>query len=104
VYKLLSILFVNKRSGQPVEQEDLELITRIATLYEEKLQEATQQGVQQGEVKLTQRQLKRLLGELPTDLETQIANLPTTTLENLAEALLDFQNLDDLTQWLNSQP
>lgn len=113
VYKLLSILEVNKRSGQKVEPEDERLIMRINTLYLEKLQEATQQGIQQGvqqgiqqgiqqgEVKLIIRQLKRRFGELPTELETAIANLDLATIENLAEALLDFDSLEDLTQWLN---
>ncbi len=100
VYKLLSILEVNRRSGQTIEPEDIELIMRISTLYTEKLLEATQQGVQQGEANLTIRQLKRLLGELPTEVETLIACSPVATLEALAEALFDFQTLEDLTNWL----
>lgn len=113
IYKLLSILEVNRRSGQTLEAEDLELMMRIETLYQEKLQEATQQGVQigtqqgiqigtqQAEVKLTIRQLKRLLGDLPPQVESLISALPIATLDILAEDLLDFLSLDDLTQWLN---
>ncbi len=47
------------------------------------------------------RQLTRRLGELPQDVRTQIASLSLEQTENLAEALLDFQQIVDLEAWLS---
>jgi len=57
-------------------------------------------GRQEGEVNLTIRLPVRLFGSLPPEVETQITTLPTTTIEALAEALLNFHKLEDLTDWL----
>ena len=64
------------------------------------LEQGLQQGLQQEAARLTLSQLQRKLGPLPEDLSETIRRLPTEQLEGLAEALLDFQTLADLTQWL----
>jgi Domain of unknown function (DUF4351) len=46
------------------------------------------------------RQLVRRVGILPDRLCDRIEQLPIAQLESLAEALLDFKQLDDLVQWL----
>jgi predicted transposase/invertase (TIGR01784 family) len=67
---------------------------------EEGLKQGLEQGLQQEAARLTLSQLQRKLGPLPEDLSETIRRLPTEQLEGLAEALLDFQTLADLTQWL----
>jgi hypothetical protein len=52
---------------------------------------------------LTLRLINRRFGEIPADLVAQIQHLPLETLENLAEALLDFQAEADLRAFLSNQ-
>ncbi|MBE9252087.1 DUF4351 domain-containing protein, partial [Dolichospermum sp. LEGE 00240] len=59
-----------------------------------------QQGVQQGEANLTIRQLKRRCGNLTAIQEEKVRSLSISQLESLGEALLDFQNMSDLENWL----
>ena len=77
----------------------------VALGREEGRQQGREEGRQQGEVKLILRLLNRRLGELNPDYESRIRQLPIDKLENLAEAMLDFSNAEDLTAWLeaNSQ-
>jgi hypothetical protein len=63
-----------------------------------------QEDGRQREVALLLRQLRRRLGPLAPAQETRIQALPVTELENLGEALLDFQTIADLTAWLEQQP
>lgn len=82
----------------------------MQTLVEEALkegrkegqEEAKQEGQQQGQVKLIMRLLSRCLGQLDPDSQTKISKLPIDKLENLAEAMLDFSNAEDLTAWLEA--
>jgi hypothetical protein len=46
-----------------------------------------------------QRQLRRRLGDLPEVWRDRLAALGLSPLEELAEALLDFQSLADLQDW-----
>ena len=48
------------------------------------------------------RQLKRKIGEISPELEAKVMSLPIDILENLGEDLLDFNSIDDLTNWLNN--
>jgi flagellar biosynthesis/type III secretory pathway protein FliH len=98
-------------------QEDREFIMRLAPLYQQDreqavqeglkrgLQQGVQQGVQQGEqrgeAKLVLRQLQRRFGEIPQNLEETIRKLPVERLEDLGLALLDFDTLTDLDNWLH---
>jgi predicted transposase/invertase (TIGR01784 family) len=59
-----------------------------------------QQGLQQGEANLTIRQLKRRCGNLTAIQEQKVRSLSISQLESLGEALLDFQNMSDLENWL----
>jgi Domain of unknown function (DUF4351) len=61
-----------------------------------------ERGVQEGELSLVLRLLKRRLGGLPPEMETQILALSLTRLEELGEALLDFSQLSDLSDWLQA--
>ncbi len=67
--------------------------------------ERIEQGVNQGierERSLIRRQLTRRVGELPTSVRSQVETLSIEQFEALGEALLDFSNLADLTDWLGT--
>ncbi|MBD2600988.1 DUF4351 domain-containing protein [Microcystis viridis FACHB-1342] len=82
---------------------------RLAPLYQQDREQAVQEGVQQGiqqgrqqgETYLLLRQLQRRFGEIPQNLEETIRNLPVEQLEDLGLALLDFNTLTDLDNWLH---
>jgi predicted transposase/invertase (TIGR01784 family) len=82
-------------------------------VYQEALEEGIAEGEQrgrmmgrtegklEGEQSVVLRQLARRIGNVPSDQQAQIRSLSLYQLEALAEALLDFSQLSDLTAWLN---
>ncbi|WP_051017272.1 DUF4351 domain-containing protein [Dactylococcopsis salina] len=71
----------------------LELVpVKQTRFYREVQEEATRS--------LVIRLLSRRFGEIPSTTQTQIEQLNLEQTESLAEALLDFTSLDDLTNWL----
>ncbi len=64
--------------------------------------EGKAEGERSGEVRLVLRLLARRVGTVPTSLEAQVQALELPQLESLGEALLDFSQLSDLTDWLQS--
>ncbi|NJM22816.1 MAG: DUF4351 domain-containing protein [Richelia sp. SM1_7_0] len=48
------------------------------------------------------RQLTRRVGELPQEVRLCVESLSLEQLENLGEALLDFQGMSDLDAWLEA--
>ena len=75
---------------------------------QEGVQQGVQQGLQQGleqgriqEANLVIRLLQRRLNEIPDNLQKTIRSLPVERLEELGVALLDFETLVDLDNWLN---
>lgn len=81
-------------SMQKGEQQGLERGLQLG------LQQGLQQGERLGEAALVLRQLTRRFGTLPNNLDKQIRQLGTIQLENLGEALLDFQKLSEVEEWL----
>ncbi|BAU13663.1 hypothetical protein LEP3755_42030 [Leptolyngbya sp. NIES-3755] len=65
-------------------------------------QEGRQVGRQEGQSALILRLLIRQVGELPEEVRSQINTLSIEQLESLADALLDFSNLEDLETWLSN--
>jgi hypothetical protein len=63
-------------------------------------QEGRQEGREEGRLEVVLRQLRRRCGPLPSALETHVRELAGSHLEELAEALLDFNGLADLQRWL----
>ena len=64
-----------------------------------------EQGIEQGierEKSFILRQIKRKLGNINQQLEADIIKLNIDDIEALGEALLDFNTVEDLTNWLNS--
>ena len=62
--------------------------------------EGRTEGQQQEAAVLVLRLLRRRLGTMPTEVESQIRALPVAELEALGEALLDWHTLAELTAWL----
>jgi predicted transposase/invertase (TIGR01784 family) len=56
----------------------------------------------EGEQNIITIQLTEKIGEIPTELREEILVLPLDKLQELAKALLRFNSLVDLTEWLNS--
>ena len=68
---------------------------------EKGLEEGLERGQQQGAAALTLRLLQRRIGAVDTQTKEQIESLSVERLQQLGEALLDFQALSDLTTWLS---
>ena len=69
-------------------------------IFAEGKQEGRQEGRQEGEVTLVLRLLQRRCGELKPALKERVVRLSVPHLEALGEALLDFQSVADVEQWL----
>jgi predicted transposase YdaD len=70
-------------------------------LREEVTEEVTERAKTEEALKLVSRMLtRRLKQELSEEMRSQITALPLPQLEELGEALVDFEKLNDLTTWL----
>jgi flagellar biosynthesis/type III secretory pathway protein FliH len=92
-----------------LEETEREDIMQIVTSWMERgieqgIAEGEQRGRAEGERSLVLRQLTRRLSTLPTSAAEQVQALDLPQLEALGEALLDFVQLSDLTDWLQSNP
>lgn len=88
---------------EPVQQEE---VMRIVTSW---MEEGIEQGKQEATLSLILRQLPKRIGAVSPELQARIQQLSLPQLEDLAEALLDFTNEEDLVAWLppasqHSQP
>jgi predicted transposase/invertase (TIGR01784 family) len=77
-------------------------IMQQSVIYQEWREEFLQEGEQIGETKLVLRLLSRRIGELSPEMRSQIQALPLDRLESLGEALLDFTEPDDLSDWMRT--
>ncbi len=85
-----------------INSKDREQVMEIVTSWMKTgIKQGRQEGLQR-ETKLIRRQLKRKIGQLTPELEAQVTGLEIEELENLGEALLDFERLEDLTAWLDN--
>ncbi|OYD93167.1 flagellar assembly protein H [Nostoc sp. 'Peltigera membranacea cyanobiont' 210A] len=75
---------------EPTQQQ---VVMQIVTSWME-------EGIQQGELKIIQRQLTKRIGVITPELQEELRGLSLTHLEDLAEALLDFSTEADLVAWL----
>jgi len=78
---------------EPAQQE---VFMQIVTSWME-------EGIQQGELKVIERQLTRRIGQITPELQEKLRGLSLTQLEDLAEALLDFTSETELMAWLQQQ-
>ncbi len=97
--ELLYNLQQNLEVSTEQDEESQELIMRLKPLY----QQAREQAKEEGGAAVILRQLNRRVGELSTDVAAQIAQLSLSQLEQLGEALFDFQTESDLRDWLAQQ-
>ncbi|MGB3205886.1 MAG: DUF4351 domain-containing protein [Crinalium sp.] len=74
-------------------------IMRESVIYQEIEAGGIEKGLQQEALSFVLRLLKRRLGEVKPELQTQIQGLGVQQLEELEEALLDFQSESDLVAW-----
>ncbi|AFZ50642.1 DUF4351 domain-containing protein [Dactylococcopsis salina] len=71
---------------------------RESVIYQDIIREGREEG-EQRERSLILRQLTRRVGELPQPWRDRVNSLSLEQLENLGEALLDFQGMEDLETW-----
>ncbi len=80
---------------------------RETKVYQEALEEGREEGRQEGELiakqQLILRQISLKIAKITPDIEKKVQQLTPNQLDNLALALFDFSNLEDLKQWLNEQ-
>ncbi|NCR42663.1 MAG: Rpn family recombination-promoting nuclease/putative transposase [Microcystis aeruginosa W13-11] len=93
---ILAGLVLNKEIIQRLLRKD---IMKESVIY----QDIRDEGRQEGEANLVLRLLNRRIGGISSELSAKIPSLSLEQLENLGEALLDFQSRQDLEQWLENQ-
>jgi predicted short-subunit dehydrogenase-like oxidoreductase (DUF2520 family) len=109
VSNLFTMLELNRDQNQELTVEDQELIMKLSPIYKARLdeikqmgiEEGIQQGVKQEAALVVLRLLNRKVGVLSANVEARVMGLSVNILEDLGEALLDFDSLDDLIDWLN---
>ncbi|WP_416670800.1 Rpn family recombination-promoting nuclease/putative transposase [Egbenema bharatensis] len=94
VYKFTAL------SRQEVEAM-LGLNLKETRVYQEAKAEGHEEGREEEGRSLILRQLNRCFRTLPEDLHAKITSLSIAQIESLAEALLEFQTIADLENWLN---
>jgi predicted transposase YdaD len=67
---------------------------------EEGRKEGREEGVEEATFNLVMRQLSKRFGKISPKIRGSVAGLSLHILEELSEALLDFNNVDDLLAWL----
>jgi len=71
-----------------------------SVIYQDILQKGEERGKKQGVLQLILRQLTRRFSAIESEIEQQIRALSITQLEELAEALLDFNTQSDVINYL----
>ncbi len=79
--------------------EQKEAIMQVTTSWEEK---GISRGIEQERRSIVSLQLEQKIGQLPTALSDRISILSPDKLSTLAIALLNFNSIDDLSNWLNA--
>lgn len=79
-------------------KEEKEEVMEIVTSW---MEEGIEQGKQEEGLTLVLRQLKRRVRTVDAETENRIRQLDLARIEDLAEALLDFRETQDLTRWLD---
>ena len=91
------------RTEQDSYQNSLKYYRDMNNVVDTARQEGREEGQLTGQSNVLLRLLPRTVGELPNEVETQINLLSLEQLDTLAEIFLDFNNLNDLVNWLSNQ-
>lgn len=83
----------------PMEQEEVMAI--MTSWRREARQEGRQEGRQEEAAKIVSRLLTKRFGEIDETFVSQIQALSKRKLEELADAILDFESLNDAISWLS---
>ncbi|BAZ79971.1 hypothetical protein NIES73_12190 [Sphaerospermopsis kisseleviana NIES-73] len=91
-----------------IEEQQLETELKQANLVEqEQIMEIVtswmEKGIEQGEQKIVKKLLKRRFNNITPSLENRINELSVEQIESLADAIFDFQSVDNLINWLDQQ-
>lgn len=83
-----------------------EVVMEIVTSWMQKgieqgLQQGLQQGRQEGEILIIKKLLNRKLGNLDSEILEKIEKLDLAKIEELADAILEINNISDLENWLS---
>ena len=109
------MLELNRNKDKKLTVEDEKLIMKLSPIYQARLdereqiglkkgiQQGVEQGIQQGIQQNVIRLLRKKVSDLPSDLLTRVMGLPINTLQDLSEALLDFNSIEDLINWLEKE-
>ena len=97
-----SILGGLKLEGDTIRRVIRSEMMRESVIYQEIVQESEQRGELKQAQSLILRQLNRRVGNLSLELETRVKALPLVRLDDLGEALLDFNQMGDLVAWLDA--
>jgi predicted transposase YdaD len=108
VLELLANLKATLEAQKLTEPEEQELVMKLSPIYladladarETGRQEGRQEGRKEGRLEIVLRFLSRRVRSLSPAIEAQIVTLPIERLEELGDDLLDFQDLEDLINWL----
>ena len=85
-------------------EEVMEESVTYQDIIQKGVQKGLQRGKQEGVLLVVMRQLTLKLGLIDPGLQQQIEGLSITRLEELSEALLNFETVTDLVVWLDQQP
>ena len=96
---ILAGLKLNKGLVRKILRSD---IMRESVIYQEIEQEGREEGSQQEAIAFALRLLKRRLGTVNAELETQVQSLSVEKLEALGEALLDLNSETEIRNWLEN--
>jgi predicted transposase/invertase (TIGR01784 family) len=105
IIDLLETVLVSKFAKLSREEiQSMFLLTDIkqTRVYQEARQEGKQEGKQEGETQLLLRLLSKRFGPMGNRRIQAINQLSLEQLEDLGEALLDFNNVAELDNWLKS--
>jgi len=85
-------------------REEIEEMLGLSELKQTRVyQEALEEGRQEEGATLVLRLLARRVGQITPEVRSQIQQLPLVQLEELGEAILDFDSMQDLTDWLQAR-
>ncbi len=93
-----------KRLAPRERRKAMEYLTPTERLgFDRGMIEGRIKGKIEGKIELKLKMLSRRLGELSGTLQKRLRRLSAEPLDELAEALLDFERKSDLSQWLKNQ-